>query len=107
MSTKAQQVLTVDDVRAIAAALPAEHEKQRQADQREMQRVYEFHSLTAEAAQYGGNSDSTVTEQLEQATRISGARLRQAKRTAFEAAYRETLEPDLRQEREAILPGQF
>ena len=49
MSTKAQQVLTVDDVRAIAAALPAEYEKRRQADQREMQRVYEFHSLTAEA----------------------------------------------------------
>ena len=49
----------VNEVRAIGAGLPAKYEKQLQADQREMQRVYEFQSLTAEAAQCSGNSDST------------------------------------------------
>ena len=99
----AQRTLTVDDVRGIAAGLPAKYEKQQQADQRELQRVYEYHALTAEAALCGGNTNTVMPEELEEATQVSQRRLHTAKRTAAEAAYHGTLEQDLRAEREATM----
>jgi hypothetical protein len=87
---------TVDDVRAIAAGMPAKYEKETQANQRERRRVSEFHELSADAALHGGDSVTVMPEGLDMAVMTSKKRLDAAKRATFDTTYRDTLAADLR-----------
>jgi hypothetical protein len=98
---KANQ-LTVNDIEAVVARLPASYQSEQQAHERELARVAEYHELSAQEALKGGNSTTVMPEEIERRVRDSDVRLHRAKRTVFDAANRQTLEPDLHQERDAI-----
>ncbi len=95
------KALTVDEVRAIADAVPATYAKEQAVFNREVARVKDFQAQQSENALLGGDT-GPVPEELEARYLSSMERLRQAKRKAFATVYAERLEADLRQEREQL-----
>jgi len=97
--------LTIGNIQAGIARLPAGYEREGQSHERELARVREYHELVAQESSRGGSADTVMPEEIERRVRDSQIRLHRAKRAVFDDAYRKTFEPDLRQERAAIKTG--